>query len=121
MLYSFGRFELDLATCELRREGECVPLQPRVFGVLRFLIEHRDRVVGKQELIDALWGGYQLNTVAVPWTINRARKALGDQPDVSGYIETVRGHGYRFTAEVQTSADDGNAEALQPTAAAPQI
>lgn len=121
MVYSFGRFELDLATCELRREGECVPLQPRVFGVLRFLIEHRDRVVGKQELIDALWGGYQLNTVAVPWTINRARKALGDQPDVSGYIETVRGHGYRFTADVQTSVDDGSggsAEVLQPIAAA---
>jgi DNA-binding winged helix-turn-helix (wHTH) protein/tetratricopeptide (TPR) repeat protein len=118
MLYSFGRFELDLATCELRREGECVPLQPRVFGVLRFLIEHRDRVVGKQELIDALWGGYQLNTVAVPWTINRARKALGDQPDDSGYIETVRGYGYRFTADVLTSSE---ASPSPPTAAAPKV
>ena len=50
MLFGFGPFELDLATCELRRAGESVPLQPRVFGTLRYLIEHRDRVVGKQEL-----------------------------------------------------------------------
>src|ERR1700759_5178141 len=101
MLFAFGPFELDLATCELRRDGEGVPLQPRVFGILRYLIEHRDRVVGKQELIDALWGGYRLNGVAVPWTINRARKALGDQPNESGFIETVRGHGYRFVGELQ--------------------
>jgi DNA-binding winged helix-turn-helix (wHTH) protein len=119
MLYSFGSFELDLATCELRRGGQGVRLQPRVFGVLRYLVEHRDRVVSKQELIDALWGGYQLNTVAVPWTINRARKALGDEPDVSGFIETVRGHGYRFTAEVQSRMDEGPAggEAAQPATA----
>lgn len=55
-------------------------LQPRVSGLLRYLIEHRDRVVGRQELIDALWGGSQLNAVAVPWTINRVRKALGEAP-----------------------------------------
>jgi DNA-binding winged helix-turn-helix (wHTH) protein/tetratricopeptide (TPR) repeat protein len=102
MLFAFGPFELDLATCELRRDGEGIRLQPRVFGILRYLIEHRDRVVGKQELIDALWGGYRLNAVAVPWTINRARKALGDQPNESGFIETVRGHGYRFVGELET-------------------
>jgi DNA-binding winged helix-turn-helix (wHTH) protein/tetratricopeptide (TPR) repeat protein len=107
MLFGFGSFELDLATCELRREGRVVPLQPRVFGILRYLVEHRDRVVGKQELIDALWGGHQLNAVAVPWTINRARKALGTKPSAQGLIETIRGHGYRFVADVQ-ALDDGS-------------
>ena len=74
MMFEFGSFELDLAARELRRAGRPVPLQPRVFGVLRYLIEHRDRVVSKQELIEALWGGSQLNAVAVPWAINRARR-----------------------------------------------
>jgi DNA-binding winged helix-turn-helix (wHTH) protein/tetratricopeptide (TPR) repeat protein len=121
MLYSFEPFELDLATFELRRDGQSIALQPRVFGVLRYLIEHRDRVVSKQELIDALWGGSQLNAVAVPWTINRARKALGDEPNGDGFIETLRGHGYRFTGDVQTRSAEGRtaSEPQQPSAAVP--
>lgn len=108
MLYSFEPFELDLATCELRCGGQSLRLQPRVFGVLRYLIEHRDRVVSKQELIDALWGGSQLNAVAVPWTINRLRKALGEEVHGAAVIETVRGHGYRFSVAVQTRLSEGS-------------
>jgi hypothetical protein len=70
MLLSFDAFEIDLATCELRRAGAPVPLQPRVFDTLRYLIEHRERVVGNQELIDALWGGQQLNELAVAWSVD---------------------------------------------------
>jgi DNA-binding winged helix-turn-helix (wHTH) protein/tetratricopeptide (TPR) repeat protein len=98
MVLAFGPFELDVAACELRRDGRTVPLQPRVFDTLRYLVEHRERLVAKQELIDALWGGQQLNAVAVPWSISHARKALGHD---SRYIETVRGRGYRFVAEVR--------------------
>ncbi|HKP59297.1 MAG TPA: AAA family ATPase [Polyangiales bacterium] len=101
MVLSFGQFELDVAACELRREGRSVPLQPRVFDTLRYLIEHRDRLVAKQELIDALWGGQQLNAVAVPWSISHARKALGQRGSEERFIETVRGRGYRFVAEVR--------------------
>jgi len=118
MTYRFGPFALDLATCELRREDEPIALQPRVFGMLRYLIEHRDRVVAKQELIDALWRGQQLNTVAVPWTINRARNALGKTPSGKDYIETVRGHGYRFVGDVQVA--EGHASARpEPAPALP--
>jgi eukaryotic-like serine/threonine-protein kinase len=102
MVLAFGPFELDVAACELRREGKSVPLQPRVFDTLRYLVEHRDRLVSKRELIDALWGGQQLNAVAVPWSISHARKALGQQDEETRFIETVRGRGYRFVAEVQT-------------------
>src|SRR5262245_22691507 len=103
MLFGFGPFELALATCELRREGQGIPLQPRVFGTVRYLIEHRDRVLGKQELMDALWGVVQLSSVAVPWATNRARKALGDQSHDGEFIEIVRGHGYRFVAQLRVS------------------
>jgi eukaryotic-like serine/threonine-protein kinase len=101
MKFVFGPFELDLAMRELRRDGRPVPLQPRVFRTLQYLIEHRDRVVSKQELIEALWGGYQLNAVAVPWTINRARTALSDAGLAGELIETVRGHGYRFVGALR--------------------
>ncbi|HKU38967.1 MAG TPA: AAA family ATPase [Polyangiales bacterium] len=101
MVLSFGPFELDVAACELRREGRAVPLQPRVFDTLRYLVEHRDRLVSRQELIDALWGGQQLNAVAVPWSISHARKALGQRDGEERYIETLRGRGYRFVAEVR--------------------
>ncbi len=101
MVLAFGPFELDVAACELRRDGRSVPLQPRVFDTLRYLVEHRDRLVAKQELIDALWGGQQLNAVAVPWSISHARKALNQQGNEDKYIETVRGRGYRFVAEVR--------------------
>jgi DNA-binding winged helix-turn-helix (wHTH) protein/tetratricopeptide (TPR) repeat protein len=114
MVFVFGPFELDLATRELRRNGRTIPLQPRVFGLLRYLVEHRDRAVGKQELIEALWAGQQLNAVAVPWTINRARKALGTDPAGHDYIETVRGHGYRFVREVRAISNGASQPADAP-------
>jgi DNA-binding winged helix-turn-helix (wHTH) protein/tetratricopeptide (TPR) repeat protein len=110
MVLAFGPFELDVAACELRRDGKNVPLQPRVFDTLRYLVEHRDRLVSKQELIDALWGGQQLNAVAVPWSISHARKALGQHGEETRFIETVRGRGYRFVADVSELARTGSAE-----------
>ncbi len=99
----FGDFELDAATGAFRRHGKMIPMQPRVFDTLRYLIEHRDHVVGKQELLDALWGGESTNAVAVPWSVSHARRALGQRGGAGGPIETVRGRGYRFVAEVRHS------------------
>ena len=100
MNFLFGQFELDANSYKLRREGSEVPLQPKVFDAIRYLVEHHDRVVRKEELLEALWPGEHVNETAVPWTISRARKALGQGPDAKDPIETVRGRGYRFTAEV---------------------
>jgi DNA-binding winged helix-turn-helix (wHTH) protein/tetratricopeptide (TPR) repeat protein len=98
--FLFGQFELDANGYKLRREGSEVALQPKVFDAIRYLVEHHDRVVRKEELLEALWPGEHVNETAVPWTISRARKALGQGPEVKDPIETVRGRGYRFTAEV---------------------
>ncbi len=100
MNYVFGSFELDARGFKLRREGVEVPLQPKVFDAIRYLVENHDRVVRKEELLEALWPGEHVNDTAVPWTISRARKALGQEPEAKDPIETVRGRGYRFTAEV---------------------
>lgn len=98
MVIAFTPFELDLVACELRHAGRVVPIQPRVFDTLRYLIEHRDRVVSQQELLDVLWDGQQLNSAAVPWAISRARKALQQPPGQQTFIQTIPKRGYRFVA-----------------------
>jgi DNA-binding winged helix-turn-helix (wHTH) protein/tetratricopeptide (TPR) repeat protein len=108
--FLFGQFELDARGYKLRRDGEDVPLQPKVFDAIRYLVENRDRVVLKEELLEALWPGEHVNDTAVPWTISRARKALGQGPEAKYPIETVRGRGYRFSADVLQT---------QPSTAAP--
>src|SRR6185503_1110776 len=105
MLFAFGDFELDVAFCELRRTGERIALQPEVLDTLRYLIEHRDHVVSKQELLDALWAGQHLNDIAVPWSVSHARRALGQRRSNKHPIETVRGRGYRFVAPVRVVRD----------------
>ncbi len=101
MIFVFGAFELDARGYKLRRNGGDVPLQPKVFDAIRYLVENHDRVVRKEELLDALWPGEHVNDTAVPWTISRARKALGQGQDDKHPIETVRGRGYRFASEVR--------------------
>lgn len=99
--YRFGEFVLDARAYTLVRGAEEVSLQPKVFDVLRHLLEHRDRVVTKQELLDALWVGEHVNEGAVPWSISHARRALGQERGAKAPIETVHGRGYRFTSPVE--------------------
>jgi eukaryotic-like serine/threonine-protein kinase len=105
MRFAFGPgFELDAGVGALRFRGEEIPLQPRVFDTLRYLVENRDRIVPKEELIDALWNGETLNPVAVPWSVSHARKALEGRVPGQEFIKTVRGAGYRFTADARVEA-----------------
>ena len=110
--FLFGRFELDANAYKLRRDGNEVPLQPKVFDAIRYLIEHHDRVVLKEELLEALWPGEHVNDTAVPWTISRARKVLGQGTDDKHPIETVRGRGYRFVGAVRSAGRATDAAAL---------
>jgi eukaryotic-like serine/threonine-protein kinase len=100
MIFAFDDFELDVRLCVLRRGSEPVRIQPKVFDTLRYLIEHRDRIVSKAELLQAIWDGQRLSGVAVPWSIRHARRALGQTAVGGPPIETVRGRGYRFAAAV---------------------
>ena len=102
--FCFGDFELDVSTYKLRRSGTEIPVQPKVFDAIRYLLENHDRVVLKEELLDAIWPGEHVNDTAVPWTISRARKVLGQRAKAKYPIETVRGQGYRFTGAIRASA-----------------
>ena len=99
--YHFGEFELDASAFELRRGGEPIPVQPKVFDALHYLVRNRGRIVSRQELLEALWPEEHVNDTAVPWTIMHARKALGQRGTDKAPVETVRGRGYRFVDEVR--------------------
>jgi DNA-binding winged helix-turn-helix (wHTH) protein/tetratricopeptide (TPR) repeat protein len=102
MVYSFLGFELDEQLFELRHEGQVVATQTRVFGMIAYLLHHRDRVVGKDELIRELWQATVASDTAISQVVMLARKALGDEGDSQRIIKTVRGRGFRFIAEVRT-------------------
>jgi len=97
---AFHDLELDVALFELRRGGTKVPMEPQVFDVLTYLIANRHRVVPKEELMDAVWGGRFVSEAAVTGRIKQARRAVGDDGQAQWVIRTVHGRGYRFIAEL---------------------
>lgn len=100
-VYRFGEFRLDPAHRRLQRGGEDVVLPLKVFNCLVYLVENRDRAVGRDELIEHVWGTVNMTDNTLAQAIAQARHALGDSGEVQMYIETVRGFGYRWTSAVQ--------------------
>ena len=100
MIYVFDDYTLDTQCYELRHGGVLCKLEPQVFNVLAYLLEHHTRVVGKDELLEQFWPQQFVSAVAVNQRVMAARKALGDNGRVQRYIKTVHGRGYRFVADV---------------------
>src|SRR5690606_28941557 len=96
----FGECELDGARFELRRTGQVEPLEPQVFALLLYLIEHRDRVVTRTELNEAVWNGRIVTDSALNSCIKAARHAIGDDGKSQSRIRTVHRTGYRFVGEI---------------------
>lgn len=101
MRYRFGELELDTESHQLRRSGTPIELWPKVFDLLRYLIEQRGRLVSKQELLDRVWADSHVAEGSVLWTISHARRALGQRSGQKLPIETLHKRGYRFTADVE--------------------
>src|SRR5450432_1642821 len=105
MIYKFGPFELDLATIELRDGDKACKLEPQVFALLALLVENRERLVSKEEIIDKVWDGRVVSDAAVASRIKSARQALGDNGKAQRFIRTVHGRGYRFVADAGAARD----------------
>ncbi len=104
----FGPFDLDTEVVELRRHGDVVAMEPKVFDVLVYLARHRDRVVPKEELLDEVWGDRFVSESTLTSAIRHVRRALGDDGTAQQYVKTAHGRGYRFVAEVtSTELDHG--------------
>jgi TolB-like protein len=99
--YLFENYALDRDRRELRRGAELVLLEPQVFDLLVYLVENRDRVVSKDDILAAVWHGRVVSESALTTRINAARSAIGDSGEDQRLIRTLRGKGFRFTGEVR--------------------
>src|SRR6187200_3785533 len=100
--YEFGPFRLDTSEHSLLRDGQVVPLEPKVFNLLRVLVQNDGRLLQKEELIREVWPDSFVEEGNLNRNIAILRKALGEEP--TGYIETVPKRGYRFVADVKEIA-----------------
>ena len=107
-MYRFDECELDSRRRELRRSGRRVHVEPQVFDVLLCLLQHRDRVVAKTELLDEVWGDRFVSESTLTSRLKAARRAIGDDGRSQRLIATVHGFGYRFVGSVVVESDEGS-------------
>ena len=99
--YEFGAFQLDPVKRLLRRlDGTPVPLAPRVFDTLLYMVEHHDSVMDKERIMEAVWPDSIVEENNLAQAIWKLRQVFGETPGSHSYIVTVPGRGYRFVAEV---------------------
>jgi len=114
--FQFENFVFDPDRRELRRAGELVAVEPQVFDVINYLICNRDRVVTRDNLLDAVWKGRVVSESTLSSRINAARRALSDSGDEQRLIKTVARKGLRFVGAVE-AVKRTNDVAASPTVA----
>jgi len=108
----FGNFAFDPQSRLLSREGEEVPLPPRVLGVLEHLLQRAGDVVSRQELIDTVWKDAFVTDTSLAEAVSALRQVLGDDPQSPTYIQTLHRRGYRFVAPVSAGNTKRDIESL---------
>jgi TolB-like protein len=103
MVYRFGPFELDTAKVELRLEGKICSVEPQVFALITLLVDNRERLVSKEEIIEKVWDRRIVSEAAVASRIKSARKALGDDGKRQHFIKTIHRQGFRFVGHVNVA------------------
>src|SRR5213080_2445271 len=99
--YLFEEYAFDTDRRELHRGADVVTLAPQVFDLLEFLIRNRERVVSKDDLINAIWNGRSVSDAALTTRLNAARSAIGDSGGEQRLIKTLPRRGFRFVGPVQ--------------------
>lgn len=106
VVYRFGNCTLDSERLELRRDGILVPVEPQVFGVLQYLLEHRGQVTPKEDILAAVWGHQFVTEATLSSRIMAARRAIGDSGSRQEWIKTFHGRGFRFVGVVENEHRD---------------
>lgn len=101
MAFAFGPFEVDAELFELRREGVPVAVQRKAFDLLVYLVERKDVVCTKKQILEAVWPDVVVTDTALTQVMMTLRRTLGDDDGAPRYIQTVRGRGYRFVAPIR--------------------
>ena len=105
MLYTFGDYILDTARRELRHQGRPVPLEPKGYQVLLYLVQHHERVVTRNEILEHVWPEVYVIDTTVSRCLTLIRHAVGDSGAAQRVIKTLYGQGYRFVARVEVQAE----------------
>jgi pimeloyl-ACP methyl ester carboxylesterase/DNA-binding winged helix-turn-helix (wHTH) protein len=116
--FVFGDYALDVSRRELRRGSGLIAVEPQVFDLLVYLLQNRDRVVSKDDLLEAVWGGRIVSESTLTSRINAARRAVGDSGEQQALIRTIARKGIRFGAVRETDAPAENANDATPAAGA---
>ncbi|MBW2541456.1 MAG: AAA family ATPase, partial [Deltaproteobacteria bacterium] len=95
-IYRFDDFEIDVGQFKLSRNGRPIPIGPKPFDLLLYLIHNESRTISKAELISEVWQAEAISDSSIPTCITAVRRALGDNPEDPKFIQTVRGRGYQF-------------------------
>jgi TolB-like protein len=115
--YHFEEFAFDTGRRELHRGPDVISIAPQVFDLLEYLIVNRERVVSKDDLVNAIWNGRIVSDAALTTRLNSARAALGDSGEQQRLIKTLPRKGFRFVGAVRE--ERAPATALKPTLALP--
>jgi TolB-like protein len=107
MTLRFGDYEIDVERRELRRAKAPVHVEPQVFDLLVYLVQNRDRVVSKEDLIASVWGGRIVSDSTLTSRINAARNAVGDSGEDKKLIRTIARKGFRFVGAVHMQPGGG--------------
>src|SRR6266702_928735 len=116
MVYRFDQFEVDDREFRLTEDGRPIQLEPKALRLLVYLIEDRNRLVRKQELLDKVWPDAMVTENALTRAIGLLRKALNEDSRTPRYLETIPTAGYRFIANVTTENGTSTAAAIPPVA-----
>ncbi|HKP45118.1 MAG TPA: winged helix-turn-helix domain-containing protein [Pyrinomonadaceae bacterium] len=105
----FDDIRVEPATFRAFKAGQAIQLEPKALKLLLFLIENRDRLIEKEEILNTIWSGTYVTENALTREIAKLRKLLGDDPKAPKYIQTVHTRGYRFIAELNEASSEQNA------------
>lgn len=119
MRYLFEDYSLDTGKRELHRGADAVSVTPQAFDLLVHLIRNRDRVVSKDDLISAIWGGRIITDAALATRVNSVRAAIGDTGEEQRLIKTLPRKGFRFVASVREIGTPDDASAASNALQAP--
>ena len=112
--FRFADFELNVDQRVLTQGGQRVAVEGRTLDFLLYLVHHRERVVPRSELLSRVWADVTVSEQSVPQTLYEVRKLLGDEPQAPRFIETVRGRGLRFIADVTVQLPRGQSLPADP-------